>query len=113
MKKNKRTIINILGTPYLLKVVEKIDDGDAYGVINYDDKTINIAKYNPQVDHTIIHELVHGYLRESGLMDWSSNEMLVNWIAYHAPKIMNAFNDITFTDEYDDLNEDKYIDYLR
>ena len=43
---------------------------------------------------TLIHELIHGYCKESGVF-YDDNENLVDWIAFMLPKIVNSYNDIT------------------
>ena len=39
------------------------------------------------------HELVHAFFHESGLSDYESDEVLVNWIAMQAEKLVKAFKE--------------------
>lgn len=37
------------------------------------------------------HELIHAFMSESGMEEWSQNEQLVNWFAIQSPKIFKVF----------------------
>lgn len=57
-------------------------------------KTIEAAQKS-----TLLHEIVHAFLHESGLSDsssvsdqgWAKNEEMVDWIALQGPKIYKAW----------------------
>ena len=55
------------------------------------DATADIDAFKNKV---LQHELVHAFLRESGLCSnsWANNEEIVDWIAIQAPKIFEVFN---------------------
>lgn len=37
------------------------------------------------------HELIHAFMSESGMEEWSQDEKLVNWFAIQSPKIFKVF----------------------
>lgn len=41
--------------------------------------------------HTLLHEITHAYLYESGLLNYSGDECLVEWIARNCEKICIAY----------------------
>ncbi len=57
------------------------------------DATADMDAYKKKV---LRHELVHAFLRESGLStnSWADNEEIVDWIAIQAPKIFDVFKDL-------------------
>ena len=102
-------IVNVLGTEYLIKESNKVEDlalENCDGYCDYSTKTIvidtfknyeelpdtlgNMDGYKKKV---IRHELVHAFLSESGLNanSWANNEEIVDWIAYQFPKLKEAF----------------------
>ncbi len=98
--------INILGTEY-----ELITDGtiEAYpdlegsdGYCNYqlkqiviskedDDGTVSYARY---LEKVLRHEIIHAYLYESGLHDYTNDESIVDWMAIQFPKINKLFEEL-------------------
>ena len=50
----------------------------------------NLEAYARKV---IRHEIVHAFFHESGLMDYSNDEMLVDWMALQLPKVLKAFKE--------------------
>lgn len=40
------------------------------------------------------HELIHAFMSESGMEEWSQNEQLVNWFAIQSPKIFKVFQEL-------------------
>lgn len=40
------------------------------------------------------HELIHAFMSESGMEEWSQEEKLVNWFAIQSPKIFKAFQEL-------------------
>jgi hypothetical protein len=98
---------NVLGTDYLLKIIES-EDRDQFpdlseemdGYCNYYTKEIVVVKddsdtqgHEEYVDQVIRHELIHAYLFESGLHDYSMDETLVDWLSIQIPKIAEEFTD--------------------
>lgn len=47
------------------------------------------------VKETLLHELCHAFLHESGLVDESDDERLVHWLSINIPKIMTVYESIT------------------
>lgn len=96
--------VNILGTPYKVKhgtankypVLQNAD-----GACDSTIKTIYLADIEPApglvedldayTRKVLRHELVHAFLDESGLTEYSRDETLVDWIAVQAPKMIEAF----------------------
>lgn len=72
--KNK---VNIKGTDY--KIIAEKPNRDYLGVTNYKKKTIKITTYNEgeEIKKTIIHELLHAYMHECGLIQYESDETII------------------------------------
>jgi len=102
--------VNILGTEYeILKVSEneypKLSTMEANGLCEVFSKEIIIdSKMNPnsgkefarfeEFEKKVLrHEIVHAFFHESGLVDYTNDEDLVNWIALQFPKMLKAFNE--------------------
>ena len=110
--------INILGSEYTIKKVNKGEDEfmeqkSLWGYCNYITKeivhlnirTVNEYKTEPAEtiklleNETLRHEIIHAFLNESGLQDsshvptngWANNEEMVDWFAIQLPKILDAF----------------------
>lgn len=86
--------LDILGTGYTFQFVEshskELDHGA--GIYKHRTKEIFIDGEhvkNDKIDgeRVILHELLHAYLAESGLMKYSEDELLVDWIASQWDKI--------------------------
>lgn len=86
-------IIDILGTKYNIKYVDKIpmpnEHTYRFGQENSADHIIEIAtKFysdspisKEELDKNLIHECIHAILDEGQFFDESSNEPLVEWLA--------------------------------
>lgn len=97
--------INILGTEY--EIIINNDDlikMNADGLCNYYSKRIDIRECEQLLDEianseeqyvrhqeVLRHEVIHAFLNESGLMNYSNDETLVNWIAMQFPKMFDVF----------------------
>ena len=86
--------LDILGTGYTFQFVEshskELDHGA--GIYKHRTKEIFIDGEYVKNDKTdgervILHELLHAYLAESGLIKYSEDELLVDWIASQWDKI--------------------------
>lgn len=97
--------INVLGTMYSIRESNELDDPRLQNCDGYCDDTSktlvvnemtmidpmskdDLGEYKKLVTR---HELVHAFLFESGLSEMSSDETLVEWIAYQFPKMLKAF----------------------
>lgn len=100
--------INILGTDYEIRKVSekeypKLSTMNANGLAEFYSKELIInAEMNPKSgeefanfkgfeNKVIRHEIIHAFFHESGLVDYTADEDLVNWIALQFPKILKAF----------------------
>lgn len=109
--------INILGTEYeIIKDVDYSKDArleHRFAYIDFNDRKIVIGdlktldSWKGSTDKAIEkvgreslrHEIVHGFLYESGLnasslqydAGWAENEEMVDWFAVQSPKIYKAF----------------------
>lgn len=102
--------VNILGAEYKIirsDMVQHPKLERAAGYCDFNVHTIVVDEFkNPDQDATedmeayknkvLRHELVHAFLRESGLStnSWADNEEIVDWIAIQAPKIFKVFKDL-------------------
>lgn len=118
MKKAK--IIDVLGTKYALRRVDRGQDeylekmhfggycdNGAKEIVILNLKTV--AEWEKEPDAiimaeektTIRHELIHAFLNESGLCwnahadekSWAKNEEMIDWFAQQMPKILKAFKE--------------------
>lgn len=92
--------MDIKGKPYKVELKDNYfvkDSGEALaGYIDYEDREITIAAHESeaQTKKYVYHELVHGYLKESGLTNYAHNEDLVEWIAQHIDEIVESGKEI-------------------
>ena len=102
--------VEILGTEYLIlkQVPENELPENADGCIDHTRKVIKIGLIKPEADtvadigqylkQVLRHEIIHGFLYESGLYTdshysdaWATDEEMIDWIAIQSPKIIKAF----------------------
>lgn len=99
--------ISVLGTDYDMQVKKFSEDrklSELDGYCNNYSKEIVIRDKTEMVqdddreeskvirmEHVKRHELVHAFLFESGLDNYSADEQLVDWIAIQTPKMNEAF----------------------
>ena len=97
--------VDVLGTAYTIEHRKAIDDPKLINAGGYCDHSIALIvidaeshEDDPDVIHdmdvwkrkALRHELVHAFLFESGLHDYSNDETLVDWIAAQMPKLADA-----------------------
>lgn len=124
-ERNSGIIVNVLGEPYEIYAVKKEDAPRLFAnktvgscnravkeivVENFPDEAYNTVRNSKQVLHdeaifneVLRHELVHAFLGECGLdseVDSAfDEEMIADWIAIQAPKLMKLFCQVkAFTD---------------
>lgn len=111
--------VNILGTEYKvskhnyseIKEFEKREINGYCDIVNKCIVICNMTTYPGYEDEsgdfckvvemeTLRHEIVHSFLRESGVWEnsgsvdsWATNEEMVDWIALQFPKMLKAFNE--------------------
>lgn len=92
--------VDILGTEYKIKEKPSGKFGsspNADGNIKFGKKIITIANddCNPKEykQHILRHEIVHGYIFESGCHQQWHNDDLVDWLAVMIPKMMESFKE--------------------
>lgn len=103
--------IKILGTNYSCEVVDRATDknlADADGYCDWTTRRIVIAQIddtytvgNPKrcIDKVLRHEIIHAFMYESGLQenatfDDEHFEQMVDWIAFHYPKMRKVFKEL-------------------
>lgn len=97
--------VNVLGTEYTVKIGKRknlsIADEQCGTCCNYGEKLIKIVtdQFNDEGDdeaneelikEVMMHELAHAFLYESGLVTYSDDEVLANWISVNMRKLMNC-----------------------
>lgn len=110
----ENTKINILGTEYQVsfnKVEDnpKLETADGYldhsikqiviGIFEKDNMSIeDLVSYQKKV---LRHEIVHGFLYESGLWNnsseadaWAQSEEMTDWFAIQSPKMFKVFQEL-------------------
>lgn len=108
----KDTTINVLGTTYTIKFLDKEDDSflkenDVYGycdrtsksiVVMIKPKTSTLDDYEFIYKQTLRHEITHAFMNESGLADsWmhvslGHDETIIDWFAIQSPKMYKVFS---------------------
>ena len=82
--------IDIFGTKYTIKIVDRIEDENGqYRGISYHGKLIiELARYadnvrisDNEIIETLLHEINHAILTTGQYLNSSSNEPLVEWVA--------------------------------
>lgn len=90
--------VEILGAKYKIKekTVEKDNRlEDCYGFVDWTSKEIILEKKLTGTLHDVEkfkekvlrHEIIHAFFMESGLLKYSNDEELVDWIAFQFPKL--------------------------
>lgn len=113
MKKVKSIKTNILGEEYTINLNtprEILTDCD--GTCSRYDKLISMVDIDEIFDgegtengrtkryaEGLRHEIIHAFLEESGLDNYSEDEELVQWLAIQFPKIAEVFGILDFTEE--------------
>lgn len=100
-------LLNILGTVY--RVYEALEedpnvDGRTKGYIDYTNKSIIITTFNKTTsdfadievynDDILRHEIIHAFLKESGLTSYYEDEILVEMLTVQVPKMCKLLTDI-------------------
>lgn len=100
---------NILGTEYQVNIKErqtdhKLDTRDGYTDLSV--KKIVVADVEKEKDNdsvkdlshylkqVIRHETIHALFYESGMNDWASDELLVDYLSIQIPKIYKVWKDL-------------------
>lgn len=106
--------VNILGTWYKIKFSTEQEDVKLISASGYIDKSMKeivICKYERDdetigdlahyVKKVLRHEIIHGYLMESGLdcnsskaEEWAKNEEMVDFFAIQTPKMYKTFQEL-------------------
>ena len=82
--------IDIFGSKYTIKIVDKIEYDDALydGSTYHDSHIIKIAKYvnnakisNEEMTRTLLHEINHAIFTSGQYLDSNADEPLVEWVA--------------------------------
>lgn len=97
--------MNILGTEYEIVRRKREDDPKLVENDGYCDPTskmiVIVDGYTPDIDNVcnlsvydnnvLRHEMIHAFLYESGLRNYSADETLVDWFAVQFTKMLVAF----------------------
>ena len=98
MAKNKLKV-NVKGTEYDLYFKESNFLSEGYnvqGVTNQADKTITVRidLDNYSEEMLVRHELTHAYLHQCGMLDYCSDETLVDWLSKIIPEIEHSTQEV-------------------
>ena len=101
--------LNILGTEYDYAESTAKEDvrlAENYGYYDFSERIIRIeSEYNENdpnaisdfdvlKDKVIRHEIIHAFMYESGMREWTEDEKLVDWLAIQFPKMLKAFQEV-------------------
>ena len=82
--------IDIFGSKYTIKIVDKIEEEDGYyrGMAYHGKRIIELARYadnvrisDNEIIETLLHEINHAILATGQYLDSNDDEPLVEWIA--------------------------------
>ena len=82
--------IDIFGSKYTIKIVDKIEDEDGYylGTTYHNKRIIELARYtnnvkisNNEIIETLLHEINHAILNTGQYLNLSHDEPLIEWLA--------------------------------
>lgn len=87
----KQINIKIKGQPYTICYVKNLYG--SLGLTDTENKFIYVQKIEDieELQRTIIHELIHAYFYECGLLEYSQSETLAYWFESHFKIINNDF----------------------
>ena len=104
--------VNVLGTFYKIREVEREKDKDLENANGYCDNTTkeiviakkdrgcNLGDFEVYRKKVLRHEIIHAFLFESGLhenfqhQEFGHEETVVDWIAVQYPKLQKAFESV-------------------
>lgn len=91
--------VNVKGRKISVRSVDYIksdDENEIVGQFNKEKELIEILKNKPVkfTCETVIHELVHAFLYECGLVSLGDNEEVVVWFERNFLEIFDAFVDV-------------------
>ena len=109
--------VEVLGQQYMVRLIPKEND-KRFDTLNCDgfcdysthelilcnltlEKDNDAGNVSAAITHILYHEMVHAFMFESGLAaDWEhkqygQEETVVDWIAWQAPKIVRAVQDVS------------------
>lgn len=101
----------VLGVPYTIKEATEVENPRLVGFLGYTDDTVHeiwirkmesdmiheVADIGVGIDQTIRHELVHAFLHESGLSEYSHDETIVEWIAHMWPRMDSVWGELVYS----------------
>lgn len=108
----RQTTINVLGTDYAIREMERAQDAYLNTCDGYCDKTSHtivvvardsdceVDDFEVYQNQCLRHEIIHAFLYESGLHNnwkhdtWGHDETCVDWIAIQFPKIAKVFEEL-------------------
>ena len=100
---------NILGTEYQVNIKErqtdpKLDTRDGYtdfsvkkivvADVEKEKDNDSVEDLSPYLKQVIRHETIHALFYESGMNDWASDELLVDYLSIQIPKICKVWKDL-------------------
>lgn len=106
LKSKKEREINVLGTTYYIRRgVSTTDDVrllKCHGYTDFTTKNIVVSAFGDEFPmgvgdiesyekKVVRHEIVHAMLTESGLLSYSDDETIVDWVALQYPKLKEIF----------------------
>lgn len=107
--------VSILGTKYLIRYVSekeypKLKKADASGLAELYQKELIINKDTMEEEDTtyanlesyknkvVRHEIVHAFFHEAGLLNYCTDEKLVDWIAIQINKMYKVMDEVDAID---------------
>lgn len=104
--------LNILGTPYSVSAdYDKLSefDGETFlykkeihvkpiNMLFFDEENVAPEEKITRYKHVMRHEIIHAFMFEAGMTDWSQDEMLVEFLASTAPKLFAIYKEHNLLD---------------
>lgn len=90
----EKLLVNIKGVEYKVYFVDEVPA--VSGICDRKNKKIyvEILEDKDEMFNTLIHELLHAYFIECGLVSYSRDEVLISWLEQHFFELYNQFEDI-------------------
>lgn len=99
--------VNIKGVDYKIELKEiLVSDDSAVGITIPLEKTIGLKLNQKDIDSTLLHELIHAYFYECGLIEQYRDESLTYWLEYNIPQIMKTYQEILTNRRYKKINNE-------
>ena len=90
----EKLLVNIKGVEYKVYFVDEMFNVCGLTDCGIKKIYISILEDKEEMFETLVHELIHAYLEECGLISYAKDEVLISWLEQHFFELYNQFEDI-------------------